>query len=313
MTPSESADTRPRFEPLFVHVGSFVAVIVYFTVHGMASDPAAGARIALPAALVVMSVYMLAAQRRGLLKHFDFGLWPMFALGTAAVWGGSENASFVFANYSATVLFITLALVAAVPPLLGREPFTMGFARRSTPAWQQKTRDFVVINQIITAWFAAIFTAAAVLAAWDPKDFLFAIVYPNVLVFVFGLPSQIWMPPLYLRIFGPHPPETAETAILGMTMMFDAKAAGDARATIQFRVSGDDSGDYWLRVADGACEGFEGQAPSADLTINTPSEVWLRIARGELDAAQALLDQQYSIEGDSSILLHFGEWFPSRG
>jgi putative sterol carrier protein len=78
------------------------------------------------------------------------------------------------------------------------------------------------------------------------------------------------------------------------------------------RVSGDDSGDYWLRVADGACEGFEGTAPSADLTINTPDEVWIRIARGELDGPQALLDRQYSIEGDSSVLLRFGEWFPSN-
>jgi hypothetical protein len=312
MMPSESADTRPRFEPFFVHVGSFVAVMVYFTVHGMASDPAEGARIALPVALVVMSAYMLAAHRRRLLKHFDFGLWPMFAVGSTAVWGGWEGASFLFANYSAAILFTTLALVATVPPLVGREPFTMSFARRSTPAWQQKTRDFVIINQIITAWFAVLFAAAAVLAAWDPKDFLFSIVYPNVLVFVLGLPSQIWLPPLYLRLFGPHPPETVETAILGMTMMFDAKAAGDARATIQFRVSGDDGGSFWLRVADGTCEGFEGQAPSADLTINTPGEVWLRIARGELDGPQALLDRHYSIEGDSSILLRFGDWFPSR-
>ena len=312
MTPSESADSRPRFEPFFVHVGSFVAVIVYFVVHGMASDPAEGVRIALPVALVVMSGYMLAAHRRRLLKHFDFGLWSMFAVGSATVLGGWEGARFLFANYSAAILFCTLGLVAAVPPLVGREPFTMFFARRGTPAWQQRTRDFVIINSIITAWFAVLFAAAAALAAWAPHDIRFNLVYPNLLIFVAGLPSQLWLPPLYLRIFGPHPPESVETAILGMSLTFDAKAAGDARATIQFRVSGDDGGDFWLRVADGACEGFEGRDPSPDLTIDTPSAVWLRIARGELDGAQALADRQYSIEGDSSILLSFGEWFPSR-
>jgi hypothetical protein len=312
MTPSESADTQPRFEPFFVHVGSFIAVIVYFVLHGMASDPAEGVRIALPVALVVMSGYMLAAHRRGLLKHFDFGLWSMFAVGSATVLGGWEGARFLFANYSVAILFCTLGLVAAVPPLVGREPFTMFFARRGTPVWQQKTRDFVIINWIITAWFAVLFAAAATMAAWAPHDFLFSFVYPNLLVFVAGLPSQIWLPPLYLRLFGPHPPETVEVAILGMPMTFDAKAAGDARATIQFRVSGDDGGDFWLRVADGACESFEGRAPSADLTIRTPGSVWLAIARGELDGPQALLDRHYSIEGDSSILLRFGEWFPSR-
>jgi hypothetical protein len=313
MAPSESADTRPRFEPFFVHVGSFVAVMVYFAVLGQASDPAVGVRVALPVALVVMSGYMLMAHRIRLLKHFDFGLWSMFAVGSVAVLGGWEGGRSLFANYSPAILFCTLCLVAAVPPLVGREPFTVFFARRSTPAWQQKTRDFVVINWIITAWFAVLFAAAALLAAWAPHDFRFTFVYPNLLIFVAGLPSQLWLPPLYLRVFGPHPPETVETAILGMTLVFDAKAAGDARATIQFRVSGADGGDFWLRVADGACEGLEGRTDSPDLTIDTPSSVWLGIVRGELDAAKALLDGEYSIEGDGSILPRFGEWFPTRG
>lgn len=311
MTPSDSADTRPRFEPFFVHVGSFVAVIVYFAVLGLASEPAAGVRIALPVALIVMSGYMLVAHRKRLLKHFDFGLWLMFAVGSAAVLGGWEGARSLFADYSPAILFCTLALVAIVPPLVGREPFTMFFARRGTPVWQQKTRDFIVINWVITGWFAVLFAAAAALTAWAPHDPLFTLVYPNLLIFVAGLPSQLWMPPLYLRLFGPHPPESAEVAILGMPLTFDAKAARDARATIQFHVSGDDAGDYWLRVADGACEGSEGRAPSADLTIHTPSSVWLAIVRGELDGAQALLDRQYSIEGDGTILLRLGEWFAS--
>ena len=207
MPPSESSMTRNRFEPFFVHVGSFVAVMVYFVILGRASDPAAGVRTALPVALAVMTGYMLAAHRVRLLKHFDIGLWSMFAVGTATVLGGSEGARTLFASYSAAILFTTLALVAVVPLLLGREPFTVFFARRGTPAWQQKTRDFVVINQIITVWFAVIFATAAGLAAWDPHDTRFAIIFPNLLVFVVGLPSQLWLPPLYLRLFGPHPPE----------------------------------------------------------------------------------------------------------
>jgi len=293
-------------------VGSFVAVIVYFVVLGQASDPAAGVRIALPVALVVMSGYMLAAHRRRLLKQFDLGLWSMFAVGSASLLGGWEAALSLFANYSAAILFCTLGLVALVPPLVGREPFTMFFARRGTPAWQQKTRDFVVINQIISAWFAVLFAVAAALTAWRPHDLLFTLVYPNLLIFVAGIPSQLWLPPLYLRLFGPHPPESVEVAILGMPLAFDAKAAGDARATIQFRISGEEPGDFWLRVADAACEGFQGRAPSPDLTIHTPSSVWLAIARGELDGAQALLDRQYSIEGDGTLLLRLGEWFSSR-
>jgi len=312
-TPSELPQARSRLEPFFVHLGSFVAVIVYFAVLGRGADPEAGVRVALPIAWAVMSGYVLVAHRMRLLKQFDAGLWSMFAVGTVSVLGGSESARDLFARYSPAILFFTLGMVALVPLLLGREPFTTFFARRGTPAWQQKTRDFVVINRIITSWFAVLFLTAAALVVSAPDDFRFAVVYPNLLVFVVGLPSQLWIPPLYLRLFGPYPPETVETAILGMPLTFDAKAAGDARATIQFNVNGPDGGDFILRVADGACEASEGEAPAADLVIGTPSSVWLGIARGETDPAQALLDQQYSIEGDSAILLRFAEWFPGRG
>jgi hypothetical protein len=308
----DPAAARSRLEPFYVHVGSFVAVIVYFVVHGAFSDPAAGVSTALPVALAVMSGYMLAAYRVRLLKHFDIGLWSMFAVGTATVLGGSEFARTLFASYSVAILFVTLGLVAVVPLLLGIEPFTVFFARRGTPVWQQKTRDFVIINRIITVWFAVIFGAAAVLAAWAPHDIRFAFVYPNLLVFVAGLPSQLWLPPLYFRLFGAHPPETAEAAILGMPLVFDAKAAMGAEATIQFHVEGAGGGDFGVRVAGGGCESSEGTTASPDLTIVTPSSVWLRIARGELDGAQALLEGQFSVEGDGAILTRFGEWFPSR-
>ena len=134
----------------------------------------------------------------------------------------------------------------------------------------------------------------------------------RALVFVAGLPSQVWFPPLYLRLFGPHPPETVEAAILGMPLIFDSSATRGAEATIQFRLGGDDGGDFWVRVAGGECESSEGVAAAPDLTIDTPSSVWLRIARGELDGARALIDGQYAIEGDGEILMRFGEWFPSR-
>ena len=312
MPSSDPPDARVRFEPFFVHVGGFVAVIVYFVVLGLASDPEAGVYRALPIALLVISGYMLAAHRVGLIKYFDIGLWSMFAVGTVSVLGGWDFARALFANYSVAILFCTLGLVALVPLLLGIEPFTVFFARRGTPAWQQKTRDFVIINRIISLWFAVLFGAAAILAASAPYDFWFAFVYPNLLVFVAGLPSQLWFPPLYLRLFGPHPPETAEAAILGMPLIFDADAAGGAEATVQFRARGEGGGDFWVRVAGGACESAEGVVASPDLTIDTPSAVWLRVVRGELDGAQALLDGQYSVEGDGTLLLRFGEWFPSR-
>ena len=55
MTPTQLPPPRSRLEPFFVHVGSFVAVIVYFAILESASDPGAAVRVALPVALVVMT------------------------------------------------------------------------------------------------------------------------------------------------------------------------------------------------------------------------------------------------------------------
>ncbi len=304
--------SRPaqRGDAFFVHVGSFGAVFLYFGLLESAGTREEGVFRALPVALAVMTIYVLIARSRGLLKHFDFGLWPMFAIGTAGVYAGSEAVLSLFASYSGSVLFTTLGLVAALPPLLGFETFTMHFARRTTPKWQLGTPEFSSINKIITAYFAVIFFTAAGLAAWEPHNFYYSVVYPNLLIFVAGIPSQFWMPPLYMKLVPISPPQTVETAIMGMTMTFDREAGKDAEATIQFRVSGADAADYYLKVSGGVCEGFEGTTSSPNLTIDTPDDVWLAIARGELDGAQAFQRQSYKATGDLSILMRFDEWFP---
>ena len=41
-----------------------------------------------------------------------------------------------------------------------------------------------------------------------------------------------------------------EPLLMGMPLVFDRKAAGEARATIQFRVSGAEAGDYHVRIGE---------------------------------------------------------------
>ena len=69
----------------FMHLGSLVAVIVYFHVYGASGYSEEGLRSALLTALVVKSGYMALAYWYGEHKHFDFGIWIMFAVGLAAI------------------------------------------------------------------------------------------------------------------------------------------------------------------------------------------------------------------------------------
>ena len=296
----------------FLHLGSFVAVFVYFTIAGRAEYAPEAVRRALTTALVVAVAYLALARRRGAQKHFDYGLVALFAVGTVGTWAGVAPVMHLFEHYSGAALFGTLCLVALVPLLLGREPFTVHFARRQTPAWQQKLPSFLEVNRVLTAWWAALFSGAAALAAWAPRDPRFTVLYPNLLVLAGGLPATFWLPPLYLRLRPPPTPDTVEALILGMPFRFDRRAAAGVRTAIHFRVTGEEAGDYHVAIADGRCRSAPGPAPEPDLVIETPDKVWRAIARGELDAGAALIEGRYRATGDSAVLVGLRTWFPGR-
>ena len=97
--------------------------------------------------------------------------------------------------------------------------------------------------------------------------------------------------------------------IAGMPTVFNPDVAGDLSADIQFNVAGDEPGEYYLSIANGQCAFNEGASSDAKLTINTPSDVWLAISRGELDGQMAFMQQKYKVEGDFGLLMKFNKMF----
>src|SRR5205085_1010356 len=73
----------------FMHLGSLVAVVVYFHLCGASGYSVEGVRSALLTALVVKSGYMALASWRGDHNHFDFGIWPMLRVGTTGAYRGA--------------------------------------------------------------------------------------------------------------------------------------------------------------------------------------------------------------------------------
>ena len=296
----------------YIHVGSFVALVVYGIRLARVGQSAEGVYHALIVAFVIESVYVVLAARRHELKYADYCVWTVFALGTLLAYAGVGRVVFLFQNYSSSIFFGTFALMALVPLLLGRETFTYYYARRQTPRWQQNLPTFHSINRLMAGFWTLIFVTAALLAASAPHDWRFAALYPNLLVFVIGIPAPMWLTPLYLRFFPPALPETAEPLIMGLPFVFNARAACDGEARIQFRVTGSHAGDYYLRIASGKCESFEGTTPLPNVTIYTPDTVWVQIVHGRLDRARALDQGLYRVEGDLAILAQMAQWFPPR-
>ncbi|MBI3245604.1 MAG: SCP2 sterol-binding domain-containing protein [Deltaproteobacteria bacterium] len=301
---------RTRLSQIFfTHIGSFVAVFVYFDIAGRAAFSLAGIQAGLGIGLAVMSGYMALAFYMKELKYFDYGLWLMLAVGVVSTQAELQPLLFLYQHYSSAIVFLTLGLVALMPLLFGWEPFTYYFARKQVPAWQQRLPDFPAVNRVLTLFWVLIFFIAAGLAAHVPTDWRYTFLYPNLLIFIVGIPAALWLPPLYFKLVPPTFPPTIEALLMGMPWAFQSHAAGNAQATIQFHVSGTETGSYYLRIARGKCESFASVAATPDLTIRTPASVWMSLARQELDGGRALQEGLYTAEGDLSLLLKFGEWF----
>jgi len=296
----------------FIQIGTFVAVIVFVVLAGRAGENVDGIRHAMTVGFLVMTGYVALAWSQGEVKQFDPSLWLLFAIGTLLARFGSTAVFVSFVTYFGTALFVTLGLTAIVPLLLGRETFVYYFARRQIPAWQMKLAEFHAVTRVMTVYWTILFFTAATLCAWSPRDPHYTFLYPNLLIFGLGITATFWLPPLYFMLYPPSQPTRIEPLIMGMPFVFDRRAARDVRASIQFCVSGAEAGDFHLRVFRGKCQSFEGRASAPDLTIYTPDTVWMRVARGELDGGQALAEGLYRAEGDVSILVKMGEWFPPR-
>ncbi len=111
-------------------------------------------------------------------------------------------------------------------------------------------------------------------------------------------------------------PKTIRQAIEGMTLSLNSDEVKDLNATIQFYVSGEGGGDYFLTIVDGKCEFSVGVSTDPTLTIKTPAGVWLKIARKEIKGAMALMTGKYKASGKMGLLMKMDKIFsrqPTEG
>lgn len=105
--------------------------------------------------------------------------------------------------------------------------------------------------------------------------------------------------------------KTMRDLVAGLALAFDPKEAGNLRAVVQFDVSDEDPGNYFVEIADGKCTAYAGEHPSPTITVSTPAEVWLGIARGKVNGATAFMTGKYKVKGDLALLMRFQKLFPT--
>ena len=78
--------------------------------------------------------------------------------------------------------------------------------------------------------------------------------------------------------------------------------AGTTKATIQFDLSGEHGGKWWVRIQDGKAESGKGDAPeTANLTLIADSGDFVKIMLGQMDGMSAFMTRKLQVKGDMGL------------
>ncbi len=110
----------------------------------------------------------------------------------------------------------------------------------------------------------------------------------------------------------PSSPQSAETCRELLAMMpagFKKEAAPGLNAVYQFEINGQENFVAHLRISGGTCVLVDGPHEKPDVTVKSPSDVWLAISKGEMNGQTAFMTGKYKAEGDITLLLRLGSLF----
>ncbi|MBI4767183.1 MAG: SCP2 sterol-binding domain-containing protein [Deltaproteobacteria bacterium] len=255
-------------------ITSFIPVAAFKTIARVGQATWGQARAAVLIGFILALIQYLAARR--ILKtntYLEKAFLGFLLVGTVWVYLLPAEPAHLFVDYSVSILYLTLFLMTFLPQLLGFDPFTYAMAKQWYPPPVWGTDDFRLINFRITYLWSGVFGACFLSSTWGQGKPLYAIIIPFALCIGIGLVFSKKYPDYYLKRKYRVSPEAAAA------------------------------------VPDSAVKLIEGRIPDPSLTIESSGEVWVKMARGEIDRPKALLQGLYKVQGDFSLLSRMPQLF----
>ncbi len=252
--------------------------------------------------------------------YFTVGISSVAILGSIFVFLLPEVGQLYIENIIVG-LYLGLFIVAFFPPLFKLDPFTFAHSKKDYPVVVTKGDQFLKINLILNYFWALIFAIAIFLTVFQYSDdpvlnSILATLVPIALQLGIGLPTTIVLPSYLIQKVSAKQLhfETAKDLFEAMPFGLNKKNAKDFDIIVQFNLTGEEPTTGYLTIKDQKCLYDDGVHANPTTTINCDSNLWVKISNDEVSGDKALINGEYTVSGDASILLSFASFFapPSK-
>ncbi|MGA9192960.1 MAG: SCP2 sterol-binding domain-containing protein [Anaerolineales bacterium] len=102
---------------------------------------------------------------------------------------------------------------------------------------------------------------------------------------------------------------TIEELMGRMPKAFQPEKAEGVEAVVQYHLTGDQGGDWVVRIGGGACQVEEGNAEAPNLTLTAEASDYLAIITGKLNAMGAFAEGKLKLKGDLPLAMKLMNFF----
>jgi putative sterol carrier protein len=106
-----------------------------------------------------------------------------------------------------------------------------------------------------------------------------------------------------------NPLPSVEQIMEGMKSAFQADKAAGVDAVVQYSLTGEGGGDFYLTIKNGTLEMAQGKAASPKLTLTIAKQDFLDMTSGKLNAMAAFSSGKLKLGGDMMFAMKLAPMF----
>ena len=105
---------------------------------------------------------------------------------------------------------------------------------------------------------------------------------------------------------------TARQIIEGMPDLFRPERAGRTNPVVQFHLTGEGGGNWYVIIKNRTCTVDEGIADKPTATIQMEASTYLALSTGKLGSIKAFTSGKVKASGDLTLMKRMENWFFKR-